>query len=77
MSLCVYRFLIEQIIGSDETFHDEIATILAERQAITTAPRTSDDFNLETMANANDTQSYIDSFLSNGKANQVRRLILG
>jgi hypothetical protein len=71
MSLGVYPFLIDQIIGRDETFHDEIATILAERRAITADQSTLGDLSLETMAEATETQSYTDAFLKDSKADQV------
>ncbi|KAI8578880.1 hypothetical protein K450DRAFT_244945 [Umbelopsis ramanniana AG] len=73
MSLGVYPFLIDQIIGRDETFHDEIATVLAERRAITTNHGESGNLSLETMAKAADAQSYIDAFLKDSKADQLRR----
>ncbi|KAI9286217.1 hypothetical protein BC943DRAFT_14640 [Umbelopsis sp. AD052] len=71
MSLGVYPFLIDHIIGRDETFHDEIATILAERRAITTDRDELGNLSLETMAEAADAQSYTDAFLKDSKADQV------
>lgn len=75
MSLGVYPFLIDQIIGRDETFHDEIATTLAERRAITAGQNTLGDLSLETMAEATDTQSYTDAYLKDSKADQVCEII--
>lgn len=72
MSLYVHRCLIEEIIGSEVMFHDQIATLLAQRRAIYSEANSLQDVSIEKMMKAYDTQSYIDSFLKDQKADQVR-----
>jgi len=71
MSLYVHRCLIEEIIGSEVMFHDQIATLLAQRRAIYSEANSLQDVSIEKMMKAYDTQSYIDSFLKDQKADQI------
>jgi DNA polymerase III delta prime subunit len=77
MSLYVHRCLIEQIIGSEEMFHDQIASILTQRRASNSEPNSIQNLSIEEISKASDTQSYIDSCLGGRKPEQVRVTFLG
>lgn len=77
MSLYVHRCLIEQIIGSEEMFHDQIASILTQQRASNCEPNSIQNLSIEEISKASDTQSYIDSCLGGRKPEQVRVTFLG